>query len=576
MAERDIQVAVLAASNLDLLASPLCQRMAEKGLTASVWNAGFNQYWQMVIDPASGLYSQDFDAVIMFLDASDLFGDLLGNPLTAVQEAVQKAAERMTAEVEGLVGNLASRLSRATVYLNTVTLDGVSPLYGLEYNSPLSLRAVVSAYNQGLMRLAREIPSVIVVDVESLAANFGLERWFDRRLWHLARIRHSREAIAILAKAYAEAIAANHGITRKCLVLDLDNTLWGGVIGEDGPAGIKLGHEGIGLAFVEFQRELRSLIGRGILLAICSKNNPEDALSAVRNHPAMILREGDFAALRINWVDKAENLYDIAKELNIGLESMVFLDDNPAERARVRTALPAVAVPEWPKDPSDYRDALLAVVREQFLRFRVTDEDRGRIAMYRAQAERKAMASGVQKDLESFYRSLEMKVVIGRADSTTVPRIAQLTQKTNQFNVTTRRYTEGEIARFAEHPGMRIYWLDLCDRFGPNGIVGVMILRESQAGRWAIDSFLMSCRVIGRTVEQAFLSFVAAELVADGATVLTGEYLPTAKNGIVADLYDRLGFERQDNHWVLDLTLATAAIPDWFEIETKSALLTGE
>jgi FkbH-like protein len=571
MAEREIRVAVLAASNLDLLASPLRQEIMEKRLAASVWSAGFNQYRQAVIDPASRLYADEADAVILFLDALDLFGELLEDPLTATPEAGHEAAERMAGEVEALVGTMASRLPRATVYLNTAVLDGVGSLYGLEYNSPHSLRAVVSGYNAALGSLAQENPSVIVVDVESLAANIGLERWFDRRLWHLGRIRYSREAIGVLARTYAAAIAARYGLTRKCLVLDLDNTLWGGLIGEDGTEGIQLGHEGVGLAFVEFQRELRSLSRRGILLALCSKNDPKDALSAIRDHPAMILNEEDFAAQRINWADKAENLCEIAKELNIGLDSLVFLDDNPVERARVRAALPAVAVPEWPQDPSEYRNALLRVVREEFLRFHVTDEDRGRAEMYRAQSQRRPIATAAGGDLESFYRSLEMKVTIGRADARTIPRIAQLTQKTNQFNLTTRRYTQAEIARFAEHPGMRVYWLDLADRFGPNGIVGVIILSETRAGRWAINTFLMSCRIIGLTVEQAFMNFVAAELAADGAVALTGEYLPTAKNAIVADLYDRLGFVRQHGQqWALDLAQAPTAIPHWFELHAIS------
>lgn len=573
-AEREIRVAVLAASNLDLFVSPLKQEIAKKGLSASIWTAGFNQYRQAVIDPASQLYAADCDAVILFLDAPDLFGDLLADPLRATLEVARDAAEQVAREIEALVQTLVARLPRATVYLNTAVLDGTGPLYGLDYNSQYSLRALVSTYNAALGALARRNHSAIIVDVESLAANFGLERWFDPRLWYLGRIRYSREATAILAQAYAGALAARCGITRKCLVLDLDNTLWGGVIGEDGATGIQLSHEGIGLAFVEFQRELRNLSPRGILLALCSKNNPDDALSVIREHPAMILRESDFAAKRINWADKAENLFEIAKELNIGLDSLVFLDDNPVERARVRAALPEVAVPEWPQDPSEYCSALQQLAREEFLRFHVTDEDRGRAEMYQAQSQRNAMATAAGEDLESFYRSLDMKVTIGRADEKSIPRVAQLTQKTNQFNLTTRRYTEAEVARFSRQPETRVYWLDLADRFGPNGIVGVMIVRERGAARWEIDTFLMSCRIIGRTVEKAFVNFVAAELAADGAVMLIGKYIPTEKNAVVANLYDQLGFERRGDGWVLDLTQASTAIPDWFELHATNSLAT--
>ena len=285
----------------------------------------------------------------------------------------------------------------------------------------------------------------------------------------------------LLASEYANFIAARWGAVRKCIVLDLDNTLWGGVIGEDGMTGIQLGHEGIGLAFVDLQRELLNLRQKGILLAICSKNNPEDAYEVIRKHPAMILREGHFAAVEINWNDKAENICEIARRLNIGADSLVFIDDSPVERERVREAIPEVAVPEWPQDPCESKRALGRVAGEYFLKFDISGDDRRRGEMYHAQAERERLAESAG-NLEDFFRSLQMKITIGGADLETLPRVTELTQKTNQFNLTTRRYTEPELAAISANEGYRIYWLKLEDRFGPNGIVGVLILRRAERG----------------------------------------------------------------------------------------------
>jgi FkbH-like protein len=247
----------------------------------------------------------------------------------------------------------------------------------------------------------------------------------------------------------------------------------------------------------------------------------------------------------------------------------VFIDDNPAERQRVREAVPEVAVPDWPEDPCDYKRALCQVVGEYFLRFDVTEEDRRRGEMYQAQADRERLAESAGS-LEDFYRSLGMKLTTATVNAQTVPRVSQLTQKTNQFNLTTRRYTEAEIAAFSEDPGWRVYWLDLEDRFGPNGIVGVLILRKQRAQEWHIDTFLMSCRVIGRTVEEAFLGQVLSEVRELGATRITGEYIPTKKNGMVAQLYGKLGFTPTHTHadhttWELDLRVKTVTIPEWFD-----------
>jgi FkbH-like protein len=475
------------------------------------------------------------------------------------------------------VETIAVRLPLATVFLNTLSCSEISGTYhGVEYNSGISFRQIVASYNAGLRELARNSAHAVVVDVESLIEAAGAERWHDPRLWYLGRIRLSAYAHTLLASEYTSFIAAWQGDLRKCIVLDLDNTLWGGIIGEDGMTGIQLGQEGIGLAFVEFQRELLHLHQKGILLAISSKNNPEDAYEVIRKHPAMVLRERHFAAFQINWNDKAENIREIARRINIGVDSLVFIDDSPVERKRVRDAIPEAAVPEWPEDPCDYKRALWRVAGEYFLKFDVTEDDRRRGEMYHARTERERLVES-GGNLEEFYRSLQMKLTIATADCETLPRVSQLTQKTNQFNLTARRYTESELAAISADEGWRVYWLKLEDRFGKDGIVGVLILRRESVERWHIDTFLLSCRVIGRTVEEALLGCAVRDLKELGATCITGEYIPTGRNGMVAALYDKLDFTRIDSdenrtRWALDLNQKSIVAPNWFEITYKERI----
>jgi FkbH-like protein len=573
-----LRLALLAGSNLDLLEKSLTARLSEKGFEATIWNPGFNQYRQAILDPSSGLYQEKSEAILLFLDAADLFAGCIAHPFDHSIEEIPAIVEAARTDIAALVGTIAERLPSATVFLNTLhSADLGGTYHGLEYNSGFSFRQIVASYNTSLRELARGSSHAVIVDVEALVMEAGIERWHDPRLWYLGRIPLSAQAHELLTSEYANFIAARWGAVRKCIVLDLDNTLWGGVIGEDGMTGIQLGHEGIGLAFVDFQRELLNLRQKGILLAICSKNNAEDAYEAIRNHPAMVLREEDFAAAEINWNDKAENIREIARRLNIGVDSLVFIDDSPVERQRVREAVPEVAVPEWPQDPCESKRALGRVAGEYFLKFNISEDDRRRGEMYHAQAERERLAEN-SGNLEDFFRSLQMKIAIGKADYETLPRVTELTQKTNQFNLTTRRYTESELAAISAEEGYRVYWLKLEDRFGPNGIIGVLILRRVSKEQWSIDTFLLSCRVIGRTVEEALLGYAVRELKELGATGITGEYIPTAKNGMVANLYDKLGFTLIDSNekrtrWMLDLNRKSIAVPAWFEIADHERII---
>jgi FkbH-like protein len=570
-ASNTVKFALLSSSSLQLFDSVLRSQMQRWGWTAKTWQAGSNQFRQEIANPASGLYAAQPDVVVLHLDGEDLFADWLRNPFQGDRETRRESAQQAARDVEHWAAAIRSGLPDALIILNTVYLPPVHTLTGLEYHSQWGLADLAMQFNCELGRIAAGQPNLLVNDVAAAVNELGYRQWFDVRLWRLARCRMSNLAMKRLARDLSALVRAWKGQTRKCLVLDLDNTLWGGIIGEDGPQGIVLAEEGPGLAFTEFQEELAHLSRKGVLLAICSKNNEADALEAIRTHPSMRLREDSFAARRINWQDKAQNLKELAAELNIGLDSFVFVDDNPAERSLVRMSLPEVHVPEWPEDPGQYKAALLDLAGDYFCRVAITAEDRERTAMYHADRLRVSLAASAGS-LTDYYQSLQMRAQIELADSFSIPRIAQLTQKTNQFNLTTRRYTEAGIRALAGEPGAIVLWLQLRDRFSDQGIVGVMILKERQESVWWIDTLLLSCRVIGRGVENAFVGFAHQLLLGRGATEMIGEYLPASKNSLVANLYRDLGFEpigeeAGATRWRLPLKTKTALIPEWITIE---------
>jgi FkbH-like protein len=348
--------------------------------------------------------------------------------------------------------------------------------------------------------------------------------------------------------------------------MDLDNTLWGGIIGEDGLQGIRLGPDYPGAAFLALQRVILDLYQRGIILAICSKNNPDDAFEALREHPAMLLRLEHIAAFRINWQDKVKNLREIAAELNIGTEALAFLDDNPVECERVRNEMPEVFVIDLPADPMGYAAALQEC--PVFERLTLSSEDHARGRYYVDERQRKELQQGTAS-LEDFYRSLQMEAEIAEVDAGTLSRVAQLTQKTNQFNLTTSRYSEQQVSALAQDPAWRIYSLRVRDRFGDSGLVGVaMAHRENDAVE--IDNLLLSCRVIGRTTETALLAHLAQSAVKQGARVLRGRYIPTKKNLPAKDFYPSHGFRLVEERggmttWEFELQHDTISCPEWIK-----------
>jgi FkbH-like protein len=374
----------------------------------------------------------------------------------------------------------------------------------------------------------------------------------------------------------ARVVGAQRGRSRKCLVLDLDNTLWGGVVGDVGVDGLVLGEGSAGgEAFLELQRYAKQLKERGVILAVCSKNDPVIAAKAFADHPEMLLRPGDIAAFVANWNDKAANLRVIAEQLNIGLDSLVFVDDNPAERARVREALPMVAVPELPPDPGQYVRCVAAGGYFEAVSF--TAEDAQRAEQYAANAQREALR-GQAQSMEDFLRGLQMTVTYGPVAPVDLARATQLINKTNQFNTTGRRYAAEEVARVARDPTQIILQFRLADRLGDNGLVSVMILRPDpvDAAAMEIDTWVMSCRVFGRQLEDEAMNIAVEAALGRGARTVRARYLPTERNGVIADLYRNLGFDAapggaddKTRQWELDLA-RYAARPTFIERKAQS------
>jgi FkbH-like protein len=529
-----------------------------RGVAVTLHLGEFNAYAQEMLDPESALYRFRPDVAVLAVQTRDVAPELWrGDNDTIADSVLARFTDWITAF---------RRHTQSALIVHSLEAPAAGLLEAQrESNAAETIRAI----NRGLRALAGEHRGVYILDYDALVSRHGRDGWSDERKWLTVRLP---VATANLPRVAAEWLRFLHPLTgriAKCVAVDLDNTLWGGVIGEDGMTGIRLGSEYPGAAFQEVQRALLELTRRGILLAICSKNNEADAMEAITSHPGMILRPRDFAAMRVNWNEKARNLEEIAAELNIGVDSVAFLDDNPVERQHVRERAPEAIVIALPDDPMGYARAVRDCA--WFERLTLSEEDRRRGDYYAAQRERAALESTVASK-EDFYRSLGQVAEIGAVTPQTLARAAQLTQKTNQFNLTTRRYTETEMAEIAADPAWRVWILRVTDRYADNGLVAVAMARMS-GEVCEIDTFLMSCRVIGRTVETALLAHLMEDARRRGATILQGWFLPTKKNAPAQEFYREHGFveaERtgESTLWRLDLHTQSIRTPEWIAVRS--------
>ena len=543
------RLGIVSSHTVDYLAQALPGAALRHGLVLDVVMADYGQAAQQLLDAGSDFGRARLDAILIAFDYRALGLSETRFSTKDAESAVDGAVSYAAGLAEGVRNTIGTCCILQTLVPPAETLFG-----NFDARFPGSVRTMIERFNHRLLfEVAGETD--LVVDAASLAASTGLNTWNAARDWHKAKLPAAMDAMPLYAEHLCRVLGAARGKSRKCLVLDLDNTLWGGVIGDDGLNGIKLGQgSSTGEAFLEIQRYALALRQRGIVLAVCSKNDEANARLPFREHPEMLLKEEHIAVFVANWQDKANNIREIAATLNIGIDSIVFLDDNPVERGLVREILPEVAVPELTDDPADYPGILACA--GYFEAVGLSSEDLKRADYYQANAERVSLKK--IGNLEEYLTSLEMVATLAPFDAVGRVRIAQLINKSNQFNLTTRRYSENEVARFETDPNKFCLQVRLVDRFGDNGMISVVIFDRAEE-EWRCDTWLMSCRVLGRRVEELVLAHIAEAARSAGARRLVGMYLPTKKNSLVADHFAKLGFNKisdlpeEGTEWELDL-----------------------
>lgn len=538
------RLALLGNGTTSMLAPALIASAARHGFALEVIEAPYDQSMQAAMDTESEINRASPDLALLAFDQR-----LLRVPDNMADAAAAATAVNTAWEHIEAIRSAMSVISGTPCILQTLPSPAAGTFGSFDTRLPGSPRALAAAFNRQLSA-GLDNSGDVLFDTAELAAAVGLENWHDQTQWHLAKLSFSQIAVPLYAEHVTRLIAALKGKSRKCLVLDLDNTLWGGVIGDDGLEGIALGQgDPIGEAFVEIQQMALRLRNHGVVLAVSSKNEEEAARLPFRDHPDMVIQEADIAVFQANWTDKASNLESIASALDIGLDALVLLDDNPAERAQVRQALPAVAVPELPDNPALFVRTLLAA--GYFETVALSNEDLLRADDYTARAKRIEL-KGTKRDLGDYLASLEMEITFAGFDGNSRARVEQLINKSNQFNLTTRRYTRNEISEMELDPTVFSLQVRLRDRFGDNGMICVVICRDSGI-EWEIDTWLMSCRVLGRGVEQAVLSEIVREAISAKKTALIGRFIPSGRNDLVKDHYEKLGFIADGDNWRLDL-----------------------
>lgn len=570
------RLAILRSFTVEPLVPMLRAGGFAAGIDLTVLTGDFNAYAQEIFNPDSKLYRFSPDVVILAVQTRDHAPSFWDSFSSLSAGEINDEMGRVIAGFGDWISAF-RRHSQAHLIIHGLEMPPYPAHGALDTQIANSQTAAIQSINLQLRQVVREHRGVYFFDYDAVISGFGRTRWYDDARWLTMRLPMIVDAFTELTDEWLRFLHPLTGRVCKALVTDLDNTLWGGVIGEDGLEGIKLGAEHPGAHYQSLQRAMLDLYHRGIILAVCSKNNEADALAALETHPGMLLRPHHFAALRINWRDKAQNLRELAAELNIGLDAIAFLDDNPVECARVRTDLPEITVIELPNDAKQYAATLRNCATFERLTLSAEDRERGRhYAEQRQRAELQTRATSI----EDFYRSLEQQIEIEPVTPLTLARTAQLTQKTNQFNLTTRRYSEQQLAEMAQAPDCRVFTARVKDRFGDHGLVGVMILKAETPGsvRWEVDSFLLSCRVIGRTVETALLAFLAEEARASGAQQLQGWFLPTKKNAPAERFYADHGFqliEETDSgkFYALDLEQGQPRCPEWIRLQIPEGAL---
>ena len=560
---KKLKVALLSSFTLNGLNEVLHVKCSDMGIRYQSYISGYNQYNQELLNPESDYYKFCPDITFLILDIRNFLGDNFYNFHILSDDTKKEFVKEKINHLENIIQNF-EKNSNSKLVITNFNIPYYSPNGIIESKIKFGLHEMIEKINHSLRDISKTHNSIYVYDFNQFVSKHGEKNIFDYRQFHLGDIQITFNFMPYFGYELMSYIKSITGTNRKCIVLDLDNTLWGGVVGEDGFDGIELGQTANGKAFVDFQKELLSLWQQGIILAINSKNNFDDAMKVIHEHPEMILREKNFANIQINWNDKAQNLLQISDEINIGLNSIVFFDDDKLNQTRIKQEFPEVLTIELPEDPSEFSPLLKEL--NDFNVLQRTDEDTKRGQMYTEQRKRKELEKSVS-NLDDFLKELDIKVKMKKSNEFLIPRISQLTLKTNQFNLTTRRYQEEEIKNFSSNTKFIVGCAQVLDKFGDNGITGVYIIKKNDKS-WLIDTFLLSCRIMGRGVENAILSQILLDAQKNGIDEIQAEFIPTQKNQPAENFLSDFGFKKQDEMWIYKLN-NEIKLPNHLKVEIE-------
>ena len=544
-----IKVALTGDTATQFLATAIRGTGAERGYQIDLFEAEYNQVERQFLDPSSELYQTDADFIVLFQSTHKL-----GEKHSLLSPSQQESlAEERLAFVASVCEN-PMLASKKIICLNYPEIeDTVFGSYATKVTSSFTYQ--VRKLNMGLMDLSQRYANLFICDIAGLQNKLGRDMMFAPNVYVSTEMVLSIDALPYVASRVMDIICAIKGQFKKCLILDLDNTVWGGVIGDDGLEGIQLGHGlGIGKAFTEFQMWVKKLKQRGVIICVASKNNEETAKEPFEKHPDMVLKLEDIAVFQANWETKVDNIRTIQRILNIGFDSMVFLDDNPFERNIVRENIPGITVPELPQDPGEYLEYLYSLNLFETASYSQADKDRTK--QYQVEAQRVSLQKSFSNEAD-FLKSLDMTSVVSGFNKFNTPRVAQLSQRSNQFNLRSVRYTEADIEALGQNPDVIDLSFTLEDKFGDNGLIAVIIMKKQDEETLFIDTWFMSCRVLKRGMEDFTLNTMVEAAREKGYKRIIGEYLPTPKNKMVENHYPSLGFQKLEGtptvQYVLDV-----------------------
>ena len=558
---KKIRVAFIGSSTLNGFEETIQVQCNEEKINCITYNSPYNQFNQEILNENSNLYKFKPDIIFLLIDNRTILENLFYFSNIDSKIEYKKFLEEKFNQLSNLI-NIIIKKTKSKIIIMNFVIPTYSSLGIFESKIEYGVKEIILDLNKKLKEFSRNKDSCYIYDFNSFVTKFGEKNILDYKKMNYGDIQIDFNLIPYLIYEFLGYVKPILGLNKKCIVLDLDNTLWGNIVGEDGFEGIKIGPYPEGRSFIEFQKVIKSLSENGIILAINSKNNQKDAMKVINEHPYMILRKNDFSCIKINWNDKISNMKEIAKELNIGLDSIVFFDDDPVNRELIKMSIPEINTIELPKDPSNYAQILRNL--NDFNVLKITQDDTKRRIMYEQEQNRQKLESSTE-NLNEYLKKLNIKIKIKLDDKFSIARISQLILKTNQFNLTTKRYQEEEIKEFVDDQTIIVGCAEVEDKFGESGITNVFIIKKNSK-EWVIDTFLLSCRIMGRGIEEAILGKILEIAKDKGIERIKANFILTEKNQPTKNFLKNYGFEKDGENWIF-LLKNKIKIPDYLEVE---------